>query len=222
MATEQMFCTSCGAAFPAGARFCGSCGSATDTQPTSASDADASDQEGTIGSGLWDGLTGKARDRASPPPEPNGSVPPSGEISKKASPYARMSAGVWTLAIILALVMFKLGMFDEPLGWMTSKIPVSPTFRSSVKLAVVKERFPPTEYPPRPASFVLEIKSSEDQTVTVTNIVVNNRPECVGLVFAKLPQTLRTGDAIKVVPQCDPIKVVVSTDRGDQVYTWDN
>jgi hypothetical protein len=85
----------------------------------------------------------------------------------------------------------------------------------------VKERFPPTEYPPKPASFALEIKSLDDQMIMVTGAVVNNRPERQGFVLASFPQKLSTGDIIKVAPLCDPIKVVVSTDRGEQVYTWD-
>ena len=41
-------------------------------------------------------------------------------------------------------------------------------------------------------------------------------------MMASLPKKLGTGDMIKVLPQCDPVKVVVSTDRGEQVYSWDN
>jgi hypothetical protein len=92
--------------------------------------------------------------------------------------------------------------------------------RSSIKLAVVKERLPPTRYPPMPAYSTLEIKSLEDQDITVTDVLVNNKLECIGLLMATLPQKLGTGDAIKVLPKCDPVKVVVSTDRGEQVYTW--
>jgi len=40
--------------------------------------------------------------------------------------------------------------------------------------------------------------------------------------MASLPKKLGTGDMIKVLPQCDPVKVVVSTDRRVQVYSWDN
>jgi hypothetical protein len=120
----------------------------------------------------------------------------------------------------LALAMFEFGVFDEPFRWISSKTSDAAISRPSVKLAVAKERFPPTEYPPRPASFVLEIKSLADQAVTVTDVVVNNRPECQGLVFGSFPQKLGTGDIIKVVPSCDPVKVVVSANGGQQTFTW--
>ncbi|MGJ4890278.1 hypothetical protein ACQR1Y_18915 [Bradyrhizobium sp. HKCCYLRH3099] len=96
-------------------------------------------------------------------------------------------------------------------SWLQQSAPI---------LAVKKERFPPQEYPPMPAFSTLEIKSLDDQDVTVTDVIVNNKRECVG-VIASLPKTLGTGDAIKVLPQCDPVKVIVSTDHGDQLFTWD-
>ncbi|WP_369720169.1 hypothetical protein AB8Z38_23575 [Bradyrhizobium sp. LLZ17] len=116
----------------------------------------------------------------------------------------------------MAVGMFSLGMLDEPLNWMVSKLP----YAGSLKLAVVRERFPPSQYPPMPAYSTLEIKSLEDQEITVTNVVINNKQECSGLALASFPQKLSTGQAIKVLPSCDPIKVVVSTNRGEQVYTW--
>lgn len=195
---QQRFCTSCGARLPTDANFCGACG---------------------VRRAELDANLGPS---ATPPVlEPDGSPALSGPPQRDASPYTRLTAGVWVLAAALALIMFSMGMFDEPLRWVMSKIPNSSTLRSSAKLAVVKERFPPTEYPPQPASFGLEIKSLADQTITVTDIVVNNRRECQGLVFASLPQKLSTGDTIKVVPLCDPVKVVIATNRGEQVYTWD-
>jgi hypothetical protein len=32
-----------------------------------------------------------------------------------------------------------------------------------------------------------------------------------------LPKTLGTGDVIKALQRCDPVKIVVSADRGEQV-----
>ncbi|MGJ4927903.1 hypothetical protein ACQR1I_21865 [Bradyrhizobium sp. HKCCYLS2038] len=91
--------------------------------------------------------------------------------------------------------------------------------RSAALLAVKKDRFPPQEYPPMPAFSTLEIKSLGDQDVTVMDVVINNKRECIG-VIASLPKKLGTGDAITVLPQCDPVKVVVSTDHGEQLFTW--
>lgn len=220
MTTEQMFCTSCGAAFPAWARFCGSCGSARDGQPRSTSDVDASERVGTIGSGLWDGLTGKPiddADRTASPLLNPGNSPPSSSVPERGSgPYRRLAAAVWGLAAAIALIMFSLEMFDEPLNRAVSKLPIA----GSYKLAVVRERFPPTQYPPMPAYSTLEIQSLEDQEITVTNVVINNNRECSGLILASFPQKLSTGHTIKVLPSCDPVKVVVSTNRGEQVYTW--
>lgn len=68
MGTEQTFCLGCGVAFPAEARFCGSCGSSRYAQPKSFSDARASEQEGTFGSGFWAGLNGKPHELVSRAP----------------------------------------------------------------------------------------------------------------------------------------------------------
>ncbi|MET4455445.1 zinc ribbon domain-containing protein [Bradyrhizobium sp. RT3b] len=68
MATEQTFCTDCGAAFPAGARFCRSCGSSVDGQRRFLTAAHGSEQRNTVVSGFWAGLTGKPYEPASPLP----------------------------------------------------------------------------------------------------------------------------------------------------------
>jgi hypothetical protein len=54
---------------------------------------------------------------------------------------------------------------------------------------------------------------AQDQDMTVTDILASNKRPCTGLM-ASLPKKLGTGDIINVLPQCDPVWIVVSTDRG--------
>jgi hypothetical protein len=76
--------------------------------------------------------------------------------------------------------------------------------------------------------YILDVQSREEKPITVQSVVMNDDPKCVnrdGSLFhtgtdAKLGQVLQfpLGEDWYA---CKPVKVLISTDRGDSIYTFD-
>ena len=76
--------------------------------------------------------------------------------------------------------------------------------------------------------YILDVQSREEKPITVKSVVMNDDPKCVnrdGSLFrtgtdAKLGQVLQfpLGEDWYA---CKPVKVLISTDRGDSVYDFD-
>jgi hypothetical protein len=56
----------------------------------------------------------------------------------------------------------------------------------------------------------------------VQRIVANDDPTCINVNQPQsFQQSMRLGEVLKYVLSCDPVKVVVSTDRGESIYTFE-
>jgi hypothetical protein len=74
---------------------------------------------------------------------------------------------------------------------------------------------------------VLNVRSREDKPITVKRVFANEDPKCLNpnqpQSFEqpmKLGQTLKFTLGIRGLGACEPVKVVISTDRGDAVYNF--
>jgi hypothetical protein len=74
---------------------------------------------------------------------------------------------------------------------------------------------------------VLNVQSREDKPIIVRGVLANDDPKCVNTNQPqsfeqpmKLGQVLRFTLGIRDLGACDPVKVVISTDRGDSVYRF--
>jgi hypothetical protein len=76
--------------------------------------------------------------------------------------------------------------------------------------------------------YILDVQSREDKPLIVKGVVMNDDPKCVNLdgsflnkgAEVKLGQVLRFPLGIPGLGACEPVKVLISTDRGDSVYNF--
>lgn len=77
---------------------------------------------------------------------------------------------------------------------------------------------------------MLNVQSREEKPIMVKRVLMNDDPKCVNMEASiayhadkpvKLGKVLRFGLGIHGFNACAPVKVLVSTDRGDSVYTFE-
>ena len=83
------------------------------------------------------------------------------------------------------------------------------------------------EMPPN-AYDVLVVQSREEEPVVLKSIVMNGDPKCVSMEMGdykpgtpvKLGEVYRFGLGIHGFNACEPVRVVITTDRGTSAYTF--
>ncbi|KRR15998.1 hypothetical protein CQ12_29040 [Bradyrhizobium jicamae] len=77
---------------------------------------------------------------------------------------------------------------------------------------------------------ILNVQSREEKPIIVKSVLMNDDPKCVNLSNAipkkdgapmVLGETQRIGLGLYGVTACNPVKVVISTDRGDSTYRFE-
>ena len=93
------------------------------------------------------------------------------------------------------------------------------------KVWVDQTRIPPNNDP----YDILNVQSREERPIMVKRIVMNDDPKCVSMDASvdyhadkpvKLGEVVHFGMGIHGFNACDPVKVVITTDRGESVYTF--
>lgn len=68
------------------------------------------------------------------------------------------------------------------------------------------------------------IRSRDEKPVTVKSILVNDDEDCQSFMGMPMPSpfpvTLKLGQEVSVISACEPVKIVVSTDRGDSSFSF--
>lgn len=68
------------------------------------------------------------------------------------------------------------------------------------------------------------IKSRDEQPVLIKSILINNDQDCQSFMGMPMPSpfpaTLKMGQMVSVISACEPVQIVVSTDRGDATFTF--
>jgi hypothetical protein len=86
-----------------------------------------------------------------------------------------------------------------------------------------------THIPPNNDPYdVLNVQSREEEPVVLKSIVMNDDPKCINMDLGnykpdtpvKLGEVFRFGLGIHGFNACEPVKVVISTDRGEATYTF--
>jgi len=85
-------------------------------------------------------------------------------------------------------------------------------------------RTPPNGEPYDP----LVVQSREEQPVVLTGIVMNGDPKCVSIEMGtyKVGTRVKLGEAYQFglgthgFNACEPVRVVITTDRGEPTYTF--
>jgi hypothetical protein len=84
-----------------------------------------------------------------------------------------------------------------------------------------------THIPPNDDPYdVLNVQSREEEPVVLKSIVMNDDPKCVNMDLGnykpdkpvKLGEVFRFGLGIHGFNACEPVKVVIMTDRGEATY----
>ena len=63
----------------------------------------------------------------------------------------------------------------------------------------------------------LKVQSLNDEPVSIKDLIVNDRAECI-LVNGPKDSTMKFGDVSYVLTRCEPIRVRILTDRGEKTY----
>ncbi len=88
-----------------------------------------------------------------------------------------------------------------------------------------------THIPPNNDPYdILYVQSREDKPIVLKGIVMNNDPKCVNMeqgtykpdTPVKLGEVYRFALGIHGLNACEPVKVVVATDRGETTYTFND
>jgi hypothetical protein len=93
------------------------------------------------------------------------------------------------------------------------------------KVWVKQTRIPPNNDP----YDVLNVQSHEEEPVVLKSIVMNDDPKCINMDLGnykpgmpvKLGAVFRFGLGIHGSNACEPVKVVITTDRGEATYHFD-
>lgn len=63
------------------------------------------------------------------------------------------------------------------------------------------------------------IRSRDEKPLTVRSILINNSEDCQSILGMPMPSpfpvTLKLGEIVSVISACEPVKVAVTTDRGE-------
>lgn len=198
-------CQYCGASLPAEANFCSACGTSRQ-KPTELQNEEAvqaSSPAKAFSSGFRAGLTGS-------PLRP-----------KRANPYP-YGGLIWVVVLALSLVMFKLGMFDDLLQWISSKLSWS-----SIEMRVEITESP---YASNAKFGYIKITNLSDQTITIRKVSVNHRKEAgcsfgseaAGLnnsVVLEQGHDITFGTMGLLLGVCGTIFIVtVETDKGSEEF----
>jgi hypothetical protein len=92
------------------------------------------------------------------------------------------------------------------------------------KVWIEKTRIPPNNDP----YYILDVQSREEKPISVKRVLMNDDPKCVNTdrslfhagMDVKLGQVLRFPLGIAGFDACEPVKVLISTDRGESVYNF--
>jgi hypothetical protein len=90
------------------------------------------------------------------------------------------------------------------------------------KVWVKQTRIPPNNDP----YDILNVQSREEEPVVLKSIVMNDDPKCINMDLGnykpdtpvKLGEVFRFGLGIHGFNACEPVKVVITTDRGEAIY----
>jgi hypothetical protein len=118
---------------------------------------------------------------------------------------------------LVGLVVGVVGLYAAERLWPTP-IDDSPDF----KVWVEQTHIPPNNDP----YDVLNVQSREDKPITVQGVVMNDDPKCVNMALSthqtdapmKLGDVARFALGIHGFNACQPVKVVITTDRGDAFF----
>jgi len=88
-----------------------------------------------------------------------------------------------------------------------------------------------THIPPNNDPYdILNVQSREEKPIMVKRVLINDDPKCVNMAASvnyqadkpvKLGEVLRFALGIHGLNACAPVKVLVSTDRGESTYTFE-
>ena len=92
------------------------------------------------------------------------------------------------------------------------------------KVSVKRTHIPPNNDP----YDILVVQSREEEPVVLKSIVMNDNPKCVSLDMGtykagtpvKLGEVYQFGLGIHGFNACEPVRVVITTDRGESTYTF--
>ena len=68
------------------------------------------------------------------------------------------------------------------------------------------------------------IRSRDEKPVTVKSILINNNEDCQSFMGMPMPTpfpvTLKLGQMVSVISACEPVKIAVTTDRGEVSFNF--
>ncbi|MCS3687505.1 hypothetical protein ABIF07_005468 [Bradyrhizobium elkanii] len=68
---------------------------------------------------------------------------------------------------------------------------------------------------------VLNVQSREEAPIRVARLLINGDPGCINRDQPQsFEQPMKLGQTLKYTLLCDPVKVVITTDRGEAVYQF--
>lgn len=121
---------------------------------------------------------------------------------------------------LAGLVVGAAGLYAAEQVWSASS--EGPDFKVWVK----QTHIPPNNDP----YDVLYVQSREESPITVKRVVMNDDPKCVNLDLSthkadapmKLGEVSRFALGIHGFNACEPVKVVITTDRGEATFQFDD
>jgi hypothetical protein len=72
----------------------------------------------------------------------------------------------------------------------------------------------------QPQAKRLKVQSLDEQPVSVKDVIVNDRPECI-LANGKKNSTMKFGDVGYILSLCEPLRVRVVTQKGESTYNFE-
>lgn len=66
----------------------------------------------------------------------------------------------------------------------------------------------------------ISIKNMSDRSISLTDFIVNDRPECLKRLRTE-PIELTRGDVTYLKPSCDVVQIEIYSDKGTDVFSFD-